>query len=36
LMWNAPLSATTTRSEANNDNSSGVIIVQMQIVCLKH
>ncbi len=36
LMWNAPLSTTTTRSEANNDNSSGVIFVQMQIVCLKH
>lgn len=36
LMWNAPLNTTTTRSEANNDNSSGAISVQMQIACLKH
>ena len=36
LMWNAPISTSTTRSEAWNDNSSGSIFVQMQIVCLKH
>jgi hypothetical protein len=36
LMWNAPLTTATTRSEAYNDNSSGSIFVQMQIVCLKH
>jgi hypothetical protein len=36
LMWNAPTSTTSTRSEAWNDNSSGSISVQMQLVCLKH
>lgn len=33
MMWNAPISATTWRAEANNDGT-GVINVDVQVVCL--